>query len=89
MQLERWLKFSKSQQVGAIASELARAKEWQEKDKDKFLLAIERVLELIDSTLDDSRWRNWLFMLYGLRQEISMFYCGDIKKDIDILYNAL
>jgi len=75
--------------MGAIASELARAKEWQEKDRDKFLSAIERALDLTDSALDDNRWREWLSALYGLREEISMFYCGDIKKDIGALYYAL
>jgi hypothetical protein len=89
MQLERWLKFSKGQQIGAIAAEIARAKNWQNQDKSKFLSALERTLELIDSSLDDNRWASWRSMLYGLRQELSNFYLGKIKKDISILYNAL
>jgi len=89
MQLERWQKFSKSQQIGAIAAEIMRAKNWQEKDKEKFLSAIERALELTDSTIDDNRWAGWRSMLFGLREEFSKFYLGENKKDIGILYNAL
>jgi len=89
MQLERWLKFSKSQQMGAIAAEIMRAKTWQEKDRWNFTSALERALELIDLTIEDKRWKEWLTMLFWLRDEVAKFYVGLNKSSIEILYNIL
>jgi len=89
MQIERWLKFSRGQQIGAIVAEIARAKTWQKTDRTKSLSAIERALELIDSTINDKRWQGQRSMLFWLRQELSKFYLDDNRKDIGVLYNAL
>lgn len=89
MQLEKWQKFSKSQQVGAIGAEIMRAKTWQEKDKDNFLSAIERAIGLIDFTIEDNRWRGQFPMLFWLRNKMAEFYAGIAKENIGILYNAL
>ena len=89
MQLERWKKFSRGQQIGAIAAEIARAKTWQNQDREKFLSAIERGLELVDSSIDDEKWRDWLSMLYGLRNELANFYLNDFYGDINVLYSAI
>ena len=44
MKLDRWKNFSKRQQLLMIGSEFMRAKAWQSKDKEKFILALERAL---------------------------------------------
>ena len=89
MQLDNWSKFSKTQQIGAIGAEIMRAKNWQEKDKDKFLSAIERTLKLVDLSIDDIKWRNNIFMLFTLRDELAKFYAGIAKNKIERLYNAI
>lgn len=88
MQIERWQKFSKGQQLGAIAAEISRAKTWQNQDREKFLGAIERALELIDCSLDDNRWLGWRSMLYWLRDELANFYLGNKTITIDLLKSA-
>ena len=89
MQLERWLKFSKTQQMGAIAAEIMRAKTWEGKEKENFLSSLERALQLIDLTLEDKRWKKWLAILFWLRDETAKFYIGLNKNSIETLYNAL
>ena len=89
MPLEGWLKFSRGQQIGAIAAKIMRAKIWQEKDKNNFLSAIERALELTNSAIDDNRWTGHRSPLFGLRRELSRLYLDNAKKNIDILYKAL
>lgn len=51
-----WEELSLSEQFGNIGSEVSRAIAWQIRDKKMFYKAIERALELLDFTLDDSRW---------------------------------
>lgn len=89
MELSRWEKFNKREQLLAIGSEFMRARVWQGKDQEKFLSALERALELIDLTLSDSKWKNNLRMLLGLREEVGKFYIAKRTDDISILYNAL
>ena len=89
MEFSRWEKFNKNQQLLMIGSEFMRAKTWQGKDQEKFLLALERALELIDLTLSDSKWKNNLRMLLGLREEVTKFYTSKRRDDISLLYNAL
>jgi hypothetical protein len=89
MELSRWKKFNKSQQLLMIGSEFMRAKTWQYKDEEKFLSALERALELIDLTFSDSKWKNNFSMLLGLREEVAKFYTAQDKRDISYLYNAL
>lgn len=83
--LDDWIKFSKGQQMGAIAAEITRAKVWQEKDKNHFLSAMERALNLIDLTLEDGRWRNWRSMLFWLRDEVAKIYSGQSSQNINFL----
>ncbi len=89
MQLEHWLKFSKTQQMGAIAAEIMRAKTWEGKEKENFLSALERALQLIDLTFEDKRWKERLTILFWLRDETAKFYIGLNKNSIEVLYNAL
>lgn len=89
MEISRWVGFSKSEQLLFIASEFDRARIWQREDKEKFLLALERALELIDLSLADSKWRKDVIQLFTLRDEVAKFYAGLEKGDIGILYQAL
>ncbi|MEW5907966.1 MAG: hypothetical protein AB1643_02185 [Patescibacteria group bacterium] len=89
MQIEKWLKFTKKQQLSAIAAEILRAKTWQDKNKDNFLSAIERILRLIDFTIEDKRWAGQYSMFFWLRNKMAEFYVGITKENIEILYNAL
>jgi len=89
MELNRWKSFTKHQQLLTIGSEFMRAKMWQNKDQGKFLMALERALELIDFTLHDLKWKNNFRMLLGLREEVAKFYISERKDDISVLYNAL
>src|SRR5258708_1321620 len=61
---ERWYTLSFYEQMGHIGSEIARARVWEDrKDKVSRNNALERALELIDITKDDSR-------LYGRCKEL-------------------
>jgi len=89
MTIERWKSFSKSRQMLMIGSEILRAKNWQGKDQNKFLSAIERALELIDFSLSDIKWRNFYQILLGLREELSKFYVNENQYDIGVLYEVM
>lgn len=57
----RWYKLSLMEQLGNIASEVGRARIYQDKgDNERLQNAFERGLELFDLTLSDSRWRGRL-----------------------------
>ncbi len=89
MELKRWENFNKRQQFLIIATEFTRAKNWQDKDQEKFLLAIERALELIDLTFQDPEWKKDFYMLLKLREEVAKFYALKRTDDISILCNIL
>lgn len=71
-----WHKLSLAQQLGNIGSEISRAKNWQNKDEDRFEGAFIRALELIDLTLMDSRWKNRLKELARIREVVCDAYLG-------------
>ncbi|HVQ37074.1 MAG TPA: hypothetical protein VMS31_06060 [Pyrinomonadaceae bacterium] len=55
----RWFKFSLATQLGNVGSEYERALRWkQRRDKDRFEPAFARMLELLDLTISDPRWKN-------------------------------
>ena len=54
----RWHTLPLAEQLANIGSEVGRAAKWQDKDNARFDGAVKRALELIDLTLEDSRWRN-------------------------------
>lgn len=89
MELNRWQKFTKREQLLMIGSEFLRAKTWQRKDNEKFVSALWRALELIDLTLSDSKWKNDSQILLRLREEVARFYSADRVDDASLLYNAL
>ena len=50
--LERWQKFSFSEQMANIGSEVFRAMSWRQRNREYSRLALERALELLDLTLE-------------------------------------
>lgn len=55
----RWLTMSLATQLGNVGSEYARALTWKERgDQNRFESAFARLLELLDLTISDPRWRN-------------------------------
>jgi len=89
MELNRWQKFNKREQLLMVGSEFMRAKTWQKKDNEKFISSLWRALELIDLTLSDSKWKKDSRILLGLREEVAKFYSTDRTDDVALLYNAL
>lgn len=76
----RWREFSLAQQLGNIGSEVNRAVCWKEKgDKKAAEKAAERVLELIDLTISDDRWRDKLKEVLRLR-EVFCDYFFDLDR---------
>lgn len=73
MTLERWQKLSPRDKLLIIGSEIMRAKIWQNKDRDKFLSAAERTLDLIDLSLKNYRNEQNPYVFLWLRQEMPDF----------------
>ena len=65
---EKWQKFSLEQQMANIGSEVVRAVNLKEKSEEKLSKdSAWRVLEMIDSTLSDKRWRGRLREVFIMR----------------------
>jgi len=60
----RWARFTLSQQLGNVGSEVSRALNWRTRDRALSDAALTRALELLDLTLADPRWK-------GRRRELS------------------
>ena len=75
----RWFMFSLATQLGNVGSEYERAlRSKQQGDDDRFEHAFERMLELLDLTIADPRWKNHrLKELTRLREVI----CDEIYND--------
>jgi hypothetical protein len=76
----RWFTFSLASQLGNVGSEYERARRWKErKDEVRFEPAFARLLELLDLTIADPRWRNHrLKELTRLREVI----CDELYNDV-------
>jgi hypothetical protein len=57
LSVERWEQLSLAEQLGHVGSEVSRALRWKARNPVVAQGAIERALELLDLTLDDSRHR--------------------------------
>ena len=72
---ERWSKFSLCEQMGHIGSEVARARIWDDKKDFKTRNAcIESAFDLIDLTIEDTRWRKRLKEICRLRELLADHY---------------
>ncbi|MFH1292044.1 MAG: hypothetical protein ABIH87_02510 [bacterium] len=81
---EKWNNLPRTQQVLNIASELTRAKNWQEKkDRDYMLESMNRVLELLDLTGQDKKWQSGsLRELRRLREQLGLIYLENTEFKI-------
>ena len=76
----RWFTFSLAAQLGNVGSEYERALNWKKRgDKDRFEHAFARLLELLDLTISDPRWKNHrLKELTRLREVI----CDELYNEV-------
>ncbi len=89
MTIERWQTFSKHNQLLNIGSAIMRASNWQDKDKEKFLMAVEEALKLLELSKEDPKWEARLYALDYLRIQIEKFKRAERKDNIKILYQVL
>jgi len=76
----RWFTLSLANQLGNVGSEYERALSWKERaDQVRFEHAFARLLELLDLTIADPRWKNHrLKELTRLREVI----CDELFNDV-------
>lgn len=71
---ERWQAMPLHEQLANIGSEASRALFWKQKnDEEKMWSSSERMLELLDLTIEDKRWRTRLKEMLRLREVICDF----------------
>lgn len=70
----RWHMLPLFEQMANIGSEVGRAAKWQGKDNALFDGAVARAMELIDLTLEDTRWLNRSQELGRLKE----FFCDGV-----------
>ena len=86
----RWFSFSIFEQLGNVGSEFERsASAFQRGDEVRFENAFERMLELLDLTIADPKWRTYsrLRELLRLREEVCDVFHGNkvFGTPIDVL----
>ena len=75
----RWQRMSLAEQLGNVGSEYSRARKWKAKGNTKFFdKAFRRLLELMDLTITDDRWRGFK------RRELARVRGGVCAELIDI-----
>ncbi len=98
LDIEKWNKFSKSQQILMIANELNRAKNrFLKNDLEEVINCYERAFELLDLTINLTTRKNLLKELLRFREMLALQYLNsknpeDIKKNIVLnqkLFNIL
>lgn len=73
----RWNKMSFIEQMANIGGEVERSLKWKEKKNfDYFMKAFERLLELLDLTLDNTKNSSHLKELARLREALVDFFLG-------------
>ncbi|MBU2564368.1 hypothetical protein KKA23_02175 [Patescibacteria group bacterium] len=81
-----WNKMSFLKQMANVGSEVERAINWKEKNKEYSRMAFDRALELLDLTIKDKKnhKRGYLKELLRLREVLSdYFYFDNIYKSTD------
>lgn len=76
----RWFTFSIYEQLGNVGSEFERAaRAFERGDHERFEKAFERMLELLDLTVEDPKWRTYhrLRELLRLREEVCDVFHGN------------
>lgn len=75
----RWFELPFLEQMANIGSEVERAIKWREKNIEFSIKAVERVLELIELTIDDTKNVNRLKELTRLREVLIDYFYGHNK----------
>jgi hypothetical protein len=86
----RWNEFNFFQQMANVGSEVIRAINWREKNKEYSRMAIDRALELLDLTIQDKKnqQKYRLNELLRLREFLAdYFYFDNIYKSTDVNFN--
>lgn len=74
---EKWMKMSLAQQMGNIGSEFSRMISLKRKgDLKNAQNSFDRVLELLDLTISDKRWKSRLLEICRLREVICDLFLG-------------
>jgi hypothetical protein len=85
MDKRTWLKLTRSQQLGNIGSEIARARHWNAHNDDvNHKKALERALELLDLTLDDRRWESGVKEITRFREIVAARFCDQMLFDVPL-----
>jgi hypothetical protein len=85
LNLAKWSCYSKGQQILMIANELNRAGNWIEKSQNfEVNQCYARAFELIDLTVEDTKWKNGLKELLRFREVLADLY---IQKNKDAAMN--
>lgn len=75
---KRWYSFSFYQQMSNVGSEVERAINWKKKNNQQYSqLAFERMLELLDLTINDKKNKNRLKELCRLREVLVDYLWGE------------
>lgn len=83
----RWFQFTFFEQMANIGSEVERAISWRDKNKEYFIKAVERALELIELTIKDPKNKKRLREILRLREVlIDYFYFDNKFKSSDELW---
>ena len=82
---QRWFNFSLCEQMGHIGSEISRARIWDDKnDTETRNRCLERALEMIDLTKDDSRLYKRRRELCYLREFVADNYVNSPTYDVSL-----
>lgn len=74
----QWQELTLIEQLANVGAEIGRALSWKTKgDTKKSQNAMERGLELLDLTINDSRWRHRLKEITRMREVICDYFYGD------------
>lgn len=74
----RWAKFTISEQLANIGSEVERTISWKNKNnRDYSRMAFERALELLDLTVEDTKNKSRLKELLRLREALVDYFVFD------------
>jgi hypothetical protein len=84
---QRFVTFSKYQQILMAANELNRAQNLLD-DPTEYRNALERALELIDFLSDDPRWRHNLREVRRAREVTAMLYAAVRPQPTQMLMNC-
>jgi len=80
---DRWQRFSKSQQILMITTELNRAQTWIEKNQNyETNQCYERAFELFDLTIADPKWQSGLKELLRARDILAELYLQNTKDEL-------